>query len=365
MDQLLLDSGTAIAPGSKHTYTIHVPCFHAGGTFMYYAHFQGTSQSQSGRGFGGAFIVADSPTDAYDANAWSTYLSNITQQIVSLSHLDASLIQVETQGKKQYVSNDTMLQDNAWLVNGEIYPPMPVHVNAWERWRFLYQSPSTPIHVRFEKHCDILLIAKEGTYVMDVPRRVDRMYFDVVSTVEILIRCSNHSDMYINEIPSGFVYTHGDTVRHHVPSWTPQRAQYQGNLLSRHIPFQHIGRVTLQKDSIKAAQPHGKPLDVRYLKPGHVCDAVVCTSLNHAFHIKTYAFQLIHAEECSLLNNEVGIRNWYLPGDWQRTIRCSRCIHVRFRLSPIAYSLFLNSALFAEFDAGSSIRLNFQNGSVM
>lgn len=365
MDQLLLDSGTAIAPGCKHTYTIHVPCFHAGGTFLYYAHHQGTSEAQSGRGFGGALIVADSSTDAYDSNAWSTYLSNITQQIVSLSHLDASLIQGEEQGKKRYSSNDTRLQENAWLVNGELYPPMPVHVNAWERWRFLYQSPSTPIHVRFEKHCDILLIAKEGTYVMDIPRRVERMYFDVVSTVEILIRCSNHSDMYINEMPSGFVYTHGETVRSHVPSWTPRRAPYQDNLLSRHIQFQHLGYVTLQKDSIKAVLPHGKALNGRDLKPGNACEAVVCTSLNHVLHIKTYAFQLTHAEECSFLNKEVGIRNWYLPGDWQSTIRCSKCIHIRFRLLPSAYSFFLSSALFSEFDAGSSILLRFQNGSIM
>jgi len=67
-----------------------------------------------------------------------------------------------------------------------------LEVNQWERWRLIYGGWEIfvmNIHIDSD-HCEMKLLAKDGIYIKDFPRRIGKTDIPSGGRADVMIRCS-------------------------------------------------------------------------------------------------------------------------------------------------------------------------------
>ncbi|KAI8476534.1 MAG: hypothetical protein J3K34DRAFT_463838 [Monoraphidium minutum] len=89
------------------------------------------------------------------------------------------------------------LGENYLLLNGGYQPVMKMAQNTWQRWRILYSGSKafSAVAVRREHgslatDCEMQLVAKDGVYLLKLPRKVAAVLPVSGGRIEVLARCS-------------------------------------------------------------------------------------------------------------------------------------------------------------------------------
>jgi FtsP/CotA-like multicopper oxidase with cupredoxin domain len=84
-------------------------------------------------------------------------------------------------------------------MNGGLEPVITLKGDKWQRWRILYAGIKGFFVLRIvdentgqpAPQCELQLYAKDGVYLMNLPRPVTAMLLASASRAEVLVRCTN------------------------------------------------------------------------------------------------------------------------------------------------------------------------------
>ncbi len=88
-------------------------------------------------------------------------------------------------------------QSNVMLLNGAIAPTIPMDKGRYERWRIVSTGYTmwTDLQLldaatkQVTNDCELLLVAKDGVYLLEAPRVVDHIYLAPANRAELLVKC--------------------------------------------------------------------------------------------------------------------------------------------------------------------------------
>lgn len=88
--------------------------------------------------------------------------------------------------------------ENFYLINGGYQPTIHLNSNSWARWRFLNSAAKgfTVIKLvdaatnKTAEDCEVMLLAKDGVYLQQIPRAIQGMLLSAANRAEVLARCS-------------------------------------------------------------------------------------------------------------------------------------------------------------------------------
>lgn len=170
-----------IRPGQKLTYTIQIGNDHMPGTHWYHPHLHHSVAAQAGGGAHGLLIVRDPPhtlpPEVQDAQELPLVLSLV--DLPALMRLESfsggKLWRNSNQPKRRYRPDDDTEIESRVLVNGELEPTKQIAGGMWYRMRLLYASVEMTMEIYDgpgSAECEYQLIAKDGVYLMEMPRHL-------------------------------------------------------------------------------------------------------------------------------------------------------------------------------------------------
>jgi len=209
-----------IGPGQNYTYNIRIPEGHSGGTYWYHPHFTGSSSLQAGGGALGMLIIEDLEGDLPD-NLLNLPDLDLRIQFLNFTYLQQDYVNgtarsylplcqqfclpVENrsmcteyffeegplQGKYNTTISPDGLEYETTLVNGVEQPTMQLTKNQWYRVRILYvPTRFRTLEPAFPDTCDVQLLAKDGLYMLETPRKVKSGFMTSGNRADFLIRCT-------------------------------------------------------------------------------------------------------------------------------------------------------------------------------
>jgi FtsP/CotA-like multicopper oxidase with cupredoxin domain len=87
------------------------------------------------------------------------------------------------------------------LINGGYQPTIYMKSGEWQRWRLLhsgfkrfmdlqiFDAATENVNLTITNDCEMGLIAKDGVYLMEIPRPITNIFLSSASRAELLIRC--------------------------------------------------------------------------------------------------------------------------------------------------------------------------------
>jgi FtsP/CotA-like multicopper oxidase with cupredoxin domain len=211
----------AVALGKNITYSYNLPSDHHAGSSWYHPHVHGNTGGQVMGGMAGALIVEDD---------WKTVENhgNIAKWLQSISRPDRDVTAViqhwnfRTQCDNDFVfgpygslfnrclgsllHNTLAYGDEAvkvkfhsreWMnkevltVNGQYDPVLSLVKDRWYRLRLIFAGAASSVSLGCPSGCTWLLLAKDGIYVDDLPRRLDKsgVFIAPGGRVDVAIKC--------------------------------------------------------------------------------------------------------------------------------------------------------------------------------
>jgi len=164
-----------------------VPSNHMGGTLWYHPHHHHSTAGQAIGGMFGALLVEDPPASLPPS------IMQAEERLVLLNTLDAKMQRAVAR----------MSMDNLWqtesnasvtLVNGTLEPTTNVQSGVWYRFRFVYASMFNSVRLSLKSGsgatCQMELLAKDGIYLNEAPRTVNRIWLASGNRADVLVSCS-------------------------------------------------------------------------------------------------------------------------------------------------------------------------------
>jgi len=177
----------AVEPGNTFEYREPVPANHMGGTLWYHPHHHHSTAGQANGGMFGALIVEDPPASLPPA------VSDAEERLLLVDTLD-----VRMQRAVARMSLDDLWQTESnasvTLVNGALEPSESLQSGRWYRLRFVYASMFASIRLALQSDetasCQMQLLAKDGIYLNEAPRQVNRIWLASGNRADVLVSCS-------------------------------------------------------------------------------------------------------------------------------------------------------------------------------
>mmetsp|Transcript_79295 Transcript_79295/g.222346 ORF Transcript_79295/g.222346 Transcript_79295/m.222346 type:complete len:631 (+) Transcript_79295:115-2007(+) len=201
-------------PGEVLKYEIEVPENHMGGTHWYHPHVHHATAAQAGGGAHGALIV-DDPEDYLPSE-----VASMPEKLMFLSLVNiAKCMRLEAWGllKRKSETTDQVLWKNdaypGWkwteenekeledtiepelVVNGQFRPKMTLDESKWYRLRMVFASIEQRVEVWLADgglgaaNCEFQLIGKDGVYLHEAPRPIQRIHLSSGSRADVAVQC--------------------------------------------------------------------------------------------------------------------------------------------------------------------------------
>lgn len=324
---------------SSFDYEYEISAYHAGGSHWYHPHWHGSVTSQVGQGMTGAVIVEDSEGEVpqwlarmrevvgvFNELAWNYFGDNASYYapydamngcfpfgssatfVCALQHRTALMA---------YIMNDTMFKsqrnpgfgfqpgethpiEHFFSVNGQYQPTLKVSTGEWVRFRMIYAGHNIPLKLALSSGCQWLLIAKDGVYLEEYPRKLlnkSHVWLGPANRADVIMRCNepgkhiiwvdNYQSLWQSKLDAQntpqpdpnltkyFDFTWNQTVLYveakgppeHVPSPPPRkfkavRPKYLANL--RDVPLANLQKPNLKNVPVCPPNTTGDPTDCRY-----------------------------------------------------------------------------------------------------
>lgn len=180
--------GTVVGPSQSTQYLYRILADHSPGTYWAHPHYHGSTLIQAGGGAALPLIIRDPP------GYLSSQLSSLKEHILMFQHLPLAKLE-----KAANISHDKLFRDqrvlsnpDLWLVNGAPKPVLTMRPNEWRRLRLVLAGVGTWLYLDFGR-CDVALLAKDGIYIDDFPRFVQRVSLPPGGRADVVVRCLHGS----------------------------------------------------------------------------------------------------------------------------------------------------------------------------
>lgn len=218
------------------TFRTHLPNDHLPGLYWYHPHHHGSTTFQAGTS-SGLIIVEDDSVWLPDKNNCTAVRNTMAAVADVFLHIellnfgepeaasafkpprdpiyDANYQIMTSEGNVSLCCNSTGLpgahdnrkgtgklrgtlsNQNVALINGGYQPIISMKSNEWQRWRMLHSGFKRFMDLQIfdndsgqvTNECDMMLLAKDGVYLMEIPRPITNVVLSSGSRSEILVRC--------------------------------------------------------------------------------------------------------------------------------------------------------------------------------
>jgi FtsP/CotA-like multicopper oxidase with cupredoxin domain len=181
------DVFTSVLPGTSFEYNVELPSDHMGGTHWYHPHIHHATAVQAGGGAAGMIIIQDREGALPPAYAnmeevpFFMQLADLLRVKTMASHgLDALF---KPKGSQNFV-----------VVNGQYQPTHTINEGQWYRFRMVYAAVERGARLEIDgsngASCEMQLMAKDGVYLHEMPRKITSAAFFSGARADIAIRCS-------------------------------------------------------------------------------------------------------------------------------------------------------------------------------
>lgn len=353
--------GTLLSPGSSWQYKYQILADHSPGTYWFHPHHHGSVLLQAGAGAAGALIVQDPP------NFLSKELEGIPEKVLLVQHMAMDKLQeAATASQDNLFRVNRMNGDGAlMLVNGAVRPFFTMLPGQWQRLRFIMAGMTQWIIVDFGA-CEAALLAKDGIYISDFPRSVNRATLPPGGRMDVVVRCplgeggaaAEHKITSVDgpmkdgkpvgKVGGSWVGTlftvkvegQQDTTAQTLRPWSPARPAYLQDLMSVRSPQPECSCMTIMgtppghpswgKEWINGHLFRHGPTQYIHKTPANVpVERFLVGTDKHIYHQHTYPFQLgevpsedpffrhgdWHDSYLNVWTQNVTIR--YTTADWQ------------------------------------------------
>lgn len=175
----------SVEPRQTQELRIKLPADHMGGIHWYHPHHHHSTAAQAGNGAAGVIIVDDVPGAIPDENG------NMNEHILIISMINLNTIKrILTSGQDKLVK--TTEDTNLVYVNGQFEPTVKVRSGEWNRFRMVFSSIIQTLSMAVsdgDGSCEIQLLAKDGVYLSELPRKVDTISLFPGARSDVAIRC--------------------------------------------------------------------------------------------------------------------------------------------------------------------------------
>jgi len=178
----------AVKPGDVFQYAYEVPPHHMGGTLWYHPHHHHSTTGQANGGMFGALLVEDPPASLPPS------IMQAEERLMLVNTLDVGM-----QRSVARMSMDDLWQTNSSavvsLVNGTFEPNSSIQSGKWYRLRFVYASMFHSVRLALRGSnatCRMSLLAKDGVYLKEAPRVVNRIWLASGNRADVMVSCSCH-----------------------------------------------------------------------------------------------------------------------------------------------------------------------------
>lgn len=254
---------------------------------------------------------------------------------------------------------------NFVLVNGGLAPVIEMQAGVFQRWRMAHVGFKYFLDMQIldskgnpAKECETMLVAKDGVYMLQIPRKVDNIFLAAANRAEVLVRCTPASGkaatytLSSGVAPSPFGnYTSFSLQTQDVLatlSVSAKKGSVSRALVSEACtPLRPSYAQDLQDPSLQKAKATGalEEVDVKFTyelpygclvnsqnftfpdpKPishllGKVVEWPAFENANeHPLHIHTNPFQVIRLSGPDFLQPGAGYGQWFSPGDFYDTL---------------------------------------------
>ncbi|CAK0849572.1 unnamed protein product [Prorocentrum cordatum] len=191
------DVSLAVEPGASRQYEFTIPDYHMGGTHWYHPHHHHATALQAGGGAAGALIVDDPPGYLPEV-----YASMVEKVLVISNHNLAALENIAQMAHSGLLENASAIAaaegyaENVFLVNGQLAPTMSINSHVWYRLRTVFAAVQQGLRLHVDPresglaNCSWYLIAKDGVYLNEIPRKIDRADLVPGARADIAMSCT-------------------------------------------------------------------------------------------------------------------------------------------------------------------------------
>jgi FtsP/CotA-like multicopper oxidase with cupredoxin domain len=187
----ILPMSPSAATAFQETFVYDLPANHMGGTFFYHGHHHGSSTNQAFTGMMGLLIVDDRDGEV------PNYISAMPERLMVWNHVHLKALN-SIQGYFIDSSDYDIIQqyptthdiDETFLVNGARNPLLSLVAGQWERWRIVFSSLEYGMFFTLDSaSCEMQLLAKDGMYLPEAPRKVTRLPLYPAARADVAFRC--------------------------------------------------------------------------------------------------------------------------------------------------------------------------------
>lgn len=181
------DVFTDVKPGTSTEYNIEVPEDHMGGTHWYHPHHHHATAVQAGGGAAGMIVVKDREGALPPAYANMEEVP-FFMQLVDLLHMRTLAAHggdalFRPRGNQNFV-----------IVNGQYQPTHAMNEGQWYRFRMVYAAVERGARLEIDgtngAQCEMQLLAKDGVYLHEMPRKIESAAFFSGARADVAVRCS-------------------------------------------------------------------------------------------------------------------------------------------------------------------------------
>lgn len=307
------------------------------GTHWVHPHRHGSSVLHTGGGAAAAIIVADPPGTLPPVVEMAEDMLLLVQQL-DLPRLERIAEQsgdVWTGSSNSIDGSDGDRRDDdrresteaanvAYItVNGQVDPTISLDAGAWIRFRVIFAAWVKGNLDMEIPGCELQLLAKDGIYIVDFPRRIETAAIVPGGRADIMVRCPTPSTVY-------YILAHGGSRRiasivtspsaprneGDLPSWTPVYSSYLTSLLNTPVTPGRSCSTRFDGDG-QQFEVNGALYNDAAVLHTSVLGSVVERSItvrDHPYHQHVYPFQLVAG--FSSRNGD----GYNVPGDWHDSI---------------------------------------------
>ncbi|CAJ1356190.1 unnamed protein product, partial [Effrenium voratum] len=177
---------TVVGPKQSNVYDYQIPADHSPGTYWAHPHHHGSTVMQSGAGAASPLLVADPP------GFLSEQLASMPDHVLMLQNIPLPLLDTAAKASEDQLFHASSTTD-LWLVNGGQQPTLTVKPNKWHRLRLVMAGVANWLYLSFGR-CEVALLAKDGIYIEDFPRWIQRVSLPPGGRAEVVARCPKSNE---------------------------------------------------------------------------------------------------------------------------------------------------------------------------
>jgi len=193
-----------IGPQEMYQYEYDFDDNHMPGTFWYHPHFHGSTSLQTGQGTAG-MIIMDEKVDYEIPDS----IKNMPEIQMVFQHMTLDILRdaarISQDGITDWVdmnfeiTNTSTDLTNFMLVNMQFLPKITMEVGKWYRWRMVMSSIRESLAFLSQSgNCEIHLLAKDGIFLSDAPRKVPEVMLSPGNRADVAVRCSAVGQEFMN-----------------------------------------------------------------------------------------------------------------------------------------------------------------------